>query len=349
MCNYTPITMPATGTTGPSNPYPSTITVTRAAAVTQAVTVQLAGITHARPDDLDVLLVGPTGASIVLMSDVGSGSLDGATDVDLTFTDRANPIDPFSFLRSGSFRPTNPDAGDAWPAPAPTASAATALTTFNGLDPNGVWSLYIVDDLASSGGGADSVAGGWCLTITTPPDAGGPYTVAEGAGLTLDASGSMADPAAAYSWDVNGDGTFGDASGVGPTLTSAQLEALGIDDGPAEVDDVKVQITSGGNTDVSEATTITVTNTAPTLSITAPASTFVEAVVSVTVTATDPSSVDQAAGFAFVIIWGDATAPETATRASRSRPATPTPRPGRSPSPPPPPTMTAGPARQGRR
>lgn len=63
-------------------------------------------------------------------------------------------------------------------------------------------------------------------------NAGGPYAIQVGQSLTLDASGSS-DPdndPLAYSWDVNGDGNFGDATGVSPTLTWAQLNALGIVD-----------------------------------------------------------------------------------------------------------------------
>ncbi len=52
-------------------------------------------------------------------------------------------------------------------------------------------------------------------------DAGGPYTINEGDSLSLDASASS-DPEGApltFTWDVNGDGAFGDATGVAPTLT----------------------------------------------------------------------------------------------------------------------------------
>ena len=53
--------------------------------------------------------------------------------------------------------------------------------------------------------------------------------------LALDAS-HTADPDGdplTYSWDINGDGVFGDATGAKPTLTWAQLEALGIVNGPS--------------------------------------------------------------------------------------------------------------------
>ena len=39
-----------------------------------------------------------------------------------------------------------------------------SFTPFLGTNPNGVWSLYIVDDVA---GNAGRFAGGWSMTITT--------------------------------------------------------------------------------------------------------------------------------------------------------------------------------------
>ena len=61
-------------------------------------------------------------------------------------------------------------------------------------------------------------------------DAGGPYTIDEGGDLPSTARRRSPEPAT-FSWDVNDDGTFGDATGATPTLTWAQLEALGITDG----------------------------------------------------------------------------------------------------------------------
>ena len=66
-------------------------------------------------------------------------------------------------------------------------------------------------------------------------NAGGPYSLVEGGSVTLLAS--ALDPGAEDSlqfvWDVNGDNVFTDATGVNPTLSSSQLAALGIANGPA--------------------------------------------------------------------------------------------------------------------
>ncbi|MFO0800663.1 MAG: M36 family metallopeptidase [Gemmataceae bacterium] len=81
------------------------------------------------------------------------------------------------------------------------------------------------------------------------PLAGGPYVVTEGQSLTL--SGAATDPngdVLSYSWDLNDDGVFGDATGANPTLTWADLVNLGIDDGlPADqaVFNVRVQVSDG--------------------------------------------------------------------------------------------------------
>ena len=69
-------------------------------------------------------------------------------------------------LASGTYKPTNIDTSDTFPAPAPAPSAATTLATFNGSDPNGTWSLFVVDD---AGGDTGSMAGGWCLELATAP------------------------------------------------------------------------------------------------------------------------------------------------------------------------------------
>lgn len=97
-----------------------------------------------------------------------------------------------------------------------------------------------------------------------PPiaDAGGPYTIEEGDPLTLNASGSSdpdGDPLS-FTWDVSGDGTFGDATGEAPMLSWSELNALGIgDDGTFSV---AVRVDDGAETGT-DTTTLTVANVAP--------------------------------------------------------------------------------------
>ena len=144
--------------------------------------------------------------------------------------------------------------------------------------------------------------------VNHPPTAtaGGPYTIAEGGSLSLNGSGSSdPDPldTLTYSWDVNGDGTFGDASGVSPTLTWSQLQALGINDGPRTVPNVRVRVDDGhGHVVDSPVTTLTVNNVAPTATLSGSPST---AIVGQTITPSlssplDPSSTDVAAGLRYV-------------------------------------------------
>ena len=162
--NNAPIAVPGTGTgtsTGaPSNPYPSTINVTGVTGTVTKVTVTLHNLNHTFPSDVDVLLVGPGGQTVILMSDVG-GETD-AVNATLTFDDSAPSIG--TSIVSGTFRPTNVGNGDPFPSPAPSAPFGSFLSVFNGIDPNGTWSLYVVDD---AGGDSGNINGGWSLTIST--------------------------------------------------------------------------------------------------------------------------------------------------------------------------------------
>jgi hypothetical protein len=148
------------------------------------------------------------------------------------------------------------------------------------------------------------------LTVVNAPptaDAGGPYTIVEGSSLNLNGTGS--DPAGAadpltYSWDINGDNVFGDATGASPTLSWAQLNALGITDGTGATYNVKLQVSDGdGGITQSNAVLLTVNNAAPAAGISGPATLARDASGNYTLTATDPAAADQAAGFTYTIDW----------------------------------------------
>ncbi len=168
--------------------------------------------------------------------------------------------------------------------------------------------------IAASYSGTANVAGSDSADLTQVvrlvADAGGPYAIAEGQGVTLD--GSKSSPGAAYEWDLNGDGVFGDASGPSPVLTWSQLESFGIDDGQSTPTTypIKLEVISGTVTATANAS-IVVSNTAPIAVITGSLKATVGQPFTVKVGADDPSSADMAAQFSYTIDWGDGSPVET--------------------------------------
>lgn len=163
---------------GIASPYPSSISVSGLTGALSNLTVTLTGYNALRPRDNEFALVGPSGQTLMLMSDTGD-LISTAPGVNLTFSDGAPtpvPTGPGSSIPSGTYRPTDfpiaaPVGNDGFPAPGPTtvnssapAGTATLASVFNGSDANGTWSLYAIDD--ALGGGPSTVTGGWSLEIT---------------------------------------------------------------------------------------------------------------------------------------------------------------------------------------
>ena len=69
--DYDPVTIPAVG---PSTPYPTGLDIDGVPGTITDVDVVLRSISHTFPTDLDVMLVGPGGQRVLLMSDTGSNS-----------------------------------------------------------------------------------------------------------------------------------------------------------------------------------------------------------------------------------------------------------------------------------
>ncbi|MEO8434758.1 MAG: Calx-beta domain-containing protein [Pyrinomonadaceae bacterium] len=150
-----------------ATPYPSTITIAGQTGTINKLRVRLNNFYHSSTQNVDVLLVGPTGQTTILMSDV-MGSVGSLSPLLLTFDDQAA-----SFLGapivSGSYKPTDVSSSpaDSFPSPAPAGPYVATLAGFAGTNPNGNWDLYIVDDAGIFGPGA--INGGWSLIIDDPP------------------------------------------------------------------------------------------------------------------------------------------------------------------------------------
>lgn len=178
--NTTPITIPSQGQ---ANPYPSTINVTGMTGTISptagSVKVTLNGFTHTFPDDVDMLLVGPTGAAFRFFSGVTenfSANPNGNPASNITFTvsdSGAAQLPNNAPLTSGTtYKPAAYYLPDEFPAPGPGTNyssaapdgSATFSSVFGGTAPNGNWNLFIIDYTSGDSG---SISGGWTLEILT--------------------------------------------------------------------------------------------------------------------------------------------------------------------------------------
>lgn len=160
-------------------PYPSTLQVSGLTGEVLAVVITLESLSHTRPTDIDMLLQGPHGEAVRPMSDVGNG-----TDVEaarLVFDDRTTNKLSTTDITSGTYQPSNIGSADSFPAPAITSKMGTNLAVFAGTNPNGTWSLFVVDDLANDVGAIT----GWSMRVSVSD----PSVVV--AGGTLDATNSF--------------------------------------------------------------------------------------------------------------------------------------------------------------
>ena len=128
--NTAPITINTTsGLTAPTvaSVYPAPITVTGMTGTITKVEVTLRGISHSFFNDLDFLLVSPSGAKYIFLSDVNAG----ANDSFYTFSDTGATTLGFSnSSASGTYLPSNINTGtDLFPAPAPAAPYSSPSST----------------------------------------------------------------------------------------------------------------------------------------------------------------------------------------------------------------------------
>jgi subtilisin-like proprotein convertase family protein len=140
------------------------------------VNVTVSGLSQEFPDDVGLLLVSPTGQSVILMTNSGgAGGVFAVSDIDLTFDDEASgPAPDNAPLVSGtSYQPSRGTISGCFaPESFPTDAAGTnppagpygsTLSVFDGSDPNGIWKLYVIDDSPFDPGSIT----GWSLDIST--------------------------------------------------------------------------------------------------------------------------------------------------------------------------------------
>src|ERR1051325_10168587 len=239
--NGNTISIPAgTGTgnaTGaPAAPYPSTVSLSGVSGRIVGVTARLRGFSHNWPTDVDVLLVGPNGTNIVLMSDAGGSN--AVANVTLTFSAAAANSVAATTLTSGTYLPTNYSPPDSFPSPAPPQQSAGNFNPFYGGTPNGTWSLFVVDD---NPGNTGAVVNGWDLTldtttlpvITTQPQS---QTVLAGSTATLSVV-AASDFALSYQWFFRNILVQG---ATGPSLTISNVQS-------AQSGDYFVRVTNVGD------------------------------------------------------------------------------------------------------
>ncbi len=168
-CNQGAVSVPST--MGEATPYPSKVFVSGFTGDISALTVQLNNISSSDIALTDLLLVGPTGSTIVPFANIGNNSTISGVNVSLS--DSASSLLPSgSTLTSGTFKPSAFTTGLSFPAPAPATfsyaapyGSATLTSQFGGTSPNGTWELFAI---ASADGGAATIGGGWCVSLEAP-------------------------------------------------------------------------------------------------------------------------------------------------------------------------------------
>jgi len=179
-----PMVIPTT--IGTSTNYGGTIQVANLNGPITHVSATLYGVSHTYPHDLDVLLVGPTGKKVMLMSGAANGT--AVNNITLTFDDNAAAMIPVGTnMLAGTYKPSN-YLDTAMPSPAPSKPYDT-LADFIGQSPNGSWRLFVYDHANQDGG---QIAG-WTVNIQTTGMLGitlsqagfAPLTVVEGSSVAV--------------------------------------------------------------------------------------------------------------------------------------------------------------------
>ena len=189
------IVIPNTGTIGTADPYPSTKTFEAPPGhVIEDVNLVVNDFNHTHPDDVDMLLQGPGGATTMLMSDACAN--EDIHDRVWEFDDEAPAALSFGNglgCAAGAVRPSPLGEEEILAPPGLAPPYGTQLSAYDGLV-GGEWSLLIEDDAAADTG----FLGGWSAQLTTRPAAPTSFTDGfeqAGEGSTVSLTVSRTGPA----------------------------------------------------------------------------------------------------------------------------------------------------------
>jgi hypothetical protein len=203
-----------------------------------SVIVFINGLTHQFADDLDFLLVGPSGANLEFWSDAGGTQV--ISNVDYTISDNGfNLLPDGSLIAAGTYRPTDygtpVETSSNWGLPPslvinhPVVSGTGTLgSTFTGTFVAGIWTLYVRDDASGDLGSLTS----WGVQVSyryipRPDDFG--FDHRSGI-LWRDTGGGVS------TWDMSGHTvTAGHSLGAVPTSFSIAGTGDFDDDGKADL------------------------------------------------------------------------------------------------------------------
>jgi serine/threonine protein kinase len=233
---------------GQADPYPSPIEVEGLDGTISDLNVTLNGFTHVFPQDVEVLLVGPSRELHVLLLGQSGGD-EPVNGLDVTFDDEAPAIDEEATApEDGSSITIGPSFVDPFGfadkgGRAPSPPHDTALSVFDGRDPNGTWELYVLDP---SEGASGVITEGWTLDFELAGGTATPGTGSTDGSTGEPGQGSGSPDAVAFNdvpIEIPADGQASpypspiEVSGVDGVVTDADVMVHGFDhDFPPSLD-----------------------------------------------------------------------------------------------------------------
>ncbi len=171
------------GLFGPATNYPSTIAVAGVPGTVTKVTATVIALGSSSPDDIDMALVGPDGAQVMLMSDACGLSPMTLSEATFTFDDAAGTFlsdnGPCTSGAPQTVKPSNYEnpeldnfSKEGGGPPPPYTNQMSALA---GGSPDGAWKLFVLDD--NPGGFVGFTFPAWSLSLTVEPPPPAPPTI----------------------------------------------------------------------------------------------------------------------------------------------------------------------------